>query len=360
MLKKYYFLFVIFLVISGFTNNPRAEWTEWIEWSDTLDCNYSLHVDSEPQGAEVYVAEKYYDKTPCTIMIDFKAAFIWESRELYKYYHDNGQEKKARIDIEARNYRVEVQEGVNDSTIVEVYKGGYKATEKLFYLLPEKAVLIDNNPVLINVYRVIKEDVEELIESLRNHKNEEDYFYKIRSLDRDPKSFSQLSNIKKASRTIYMNKCCYNGLYRVNSKGQFNVPFGRYKNPNFCDEKNLKAVNMFLQNAKIIQDSFERCLDFTDENTFIYLDPPYFPLSKTASFTSYTKENFTKEDQIQLKKIVDKLTERGCKVMLSNSHNEFILNLYEDYSIKEVRAKRAINCNALKRGAIKEALIMNY
>lgn len=229
-----------------------------------------------------------------------------------------------------------------------------------FYLLPEKAVLIDNNPVLINVYRVIKEDVEELIESLRNHKNEEDYFYKIRSLDRDPKSFSQLSNIKKASRTIYMNKCCYNGLYRVNSKGQFNVPFGRYKNPNFCDEKNLKAVNMFLQNAKIIQDSFERCLDFTDENTFIYLDPPYFPLSKTASFTSYTKENFTKEDQIQLKKIVDKLTERGCKVMLSNSHNEFILNLYEDYSIKEVRAKRAINCNALKRGAIKEALIMNY
>ena len=138
MRKKYCFLFVIFLVISGFANTPRAEWTEWIEWSDTLDCNYFLHVNSEPQGAEVYVAEKYYDKTPCTIMIDVKAAFIWESRELFKYYHDNGQEKKARVDIEARNYRVEVQEGVNDTTIVEVYKDGYKSTEKLFYLLPEK------------------------------------------------------------------------------------------------------------------------------------------------------------------------------------------------------------------------------
>lgn len=230
----------------------------------------------------------------------------------------------------------------------------------LFYLLPKKAVIIDNNPVLINAYRVIKENVEELIELLRNHKNEEDYFYKIRSLDRNLESFSQLSNIKKASRIIFLNRCCYNGLYRVNSKGQFNVPFGRYKNPNFCKEKNLKAVNLFLQNVKIIQDSFESCLDFINDNTFIYLDPPYFPLSKTANFTSYTKENFTKVDQIKLKKLVDKLTERGCKVMLSNSKNEFILKLYEDYSIKEVRARRAINSEALKRGEIKEVLILNY
>lgn len=229
-----------------------------------------------------------------------------------------------------------------------------------FYLLPEKAVLIDINPVLINAYRVIKENVEELIELLKNHKNEEDYFYKIRSLDRNPESFSQLSNIKKVSRFIFLNKCCYNGLYRVNSKGQFNVPFGRYKNPNFCEEKNLKAVNLFLQNVKIIQGSFESCLDFTNENTFIYLDPPYFPLSKTANFTSYTKENFTEVDQIKLKKLVDKLTERGCKVMLSNSKNEFILKLYKDYSIKEVRARRAINSVALKRGEIKEVLILNY
>ena len=229
-----------------------------------------------------------------------------------------------------------------------------------FFLLPEKAVLIDSNPVLINIYRVIKENVEELIELLRNHKNEEDYFYMIRSLDRKPESFSQLSNIKKASRSIFLNRCCYNGLYRVNSKGQFNVPFGRYKNPNFCEEKNLRAVNLFLQNVKIIHDSFESCLDYTNENTFIYLDPPYFPLSKTANFTSYTKENFTQVDQIKLKKLVDKLTERGCKVMLSNSKNEFILKLYEDYSIKEVRARRAINSDALKRGEIKEVLILNY
>ncbi len=228
-----------------------------------------------------------------------------------------------------------------------------------FYLLPKNAILIDVNQELINVYRVIKENVSELIISLKKHINEKEYYYKIRNIDRNLEEFKKWSDIEKASRTIYLNRCCYNGLYRVNSKGQFNVPFGKYKNPNFCDEKNLRAVNMVLQNVKIIHDSFERCLDFANEKTFIYLDPPYFPLSKTASFTSYTKEDFTKVDQIKLKGLVDKLTERGCKVMLSNSNNEFILNLYEDYAIKEVKAKRAINSNPSKRGEIKEVLIVN-
>ncbi len=231
-----------------------------------------------------------------------------------------------------------------------------------FYLLPEKATLIDNNPVLINTYRVIKENVEELIELLGNHKNEEKYYYKMRTADRkeDFKNCKNWSDVKKASRIIYLNRCCYNGLYRVNSKGQFNVPFGKYKNPNFCDEENLRAVNLVLQNVKIIHDSFERCLDFTNEETFLYFDPPYVPLSKTASFTSYTKENFIKEDQIKLKRLIDKLTECGCKVMLSNSYNDFILDLYKDYFIKKVSAKRAINSNASKRGEIKEVLITNY
>ncbi len=228
-----------------------------------------------------------------------------------------------------------------------------------FYLLPEKAILIDKNPVLINSYRVIKENVEELIELLGNHKNEEDYYYKMRNADRTP-DFRNWSDIKKASRTIYLNRCCYNGLYRVNSKGQFNVPFGKYKNHNFCDKENLRAVNMVLQNVKIINDSFERCHDFTNERTFIYFDPPYVPLSKTASFTSYTKENFIKEDQIKLKRLIDKLTEIGSKVMLSNSYNDFILDLYKEYFIKKVSAKRAINSNASKRGEIKEVLITNY
>ncbi|MBY9007122.1 MAG: DNA adenine methylase [Candidatus Lokiarchaeota archaeon] len=228
-----------------------------------------------------------------------------------------------------------------------------------FYLLPKKAVLIDNNPFLINTYQVIKENIEELIELLRNHKNIEDYYYKIRNADRKP-DFKNWSDVKKVSRIIFLNRCCYNGLYRVNSKGYFNVPFGKYKNPNFCNEVNLRAVHEILQNVEIIHDSFERCLDFADEETFLYFDPPYSPLSKTANFTSYTKENFNREDQIKLKISIDKLTECGCKVMLSNSSNEFILNLYEEYSIKEVRAKRMINSNALKRGEVKEVLILNY
>ena len=228
-----------------------------------------------------------------------------------------------------------------------------------FYLLPKKAILIDNNSVLINVYRIIKNNVEELIELLKEHKNEKDYYYKVRNIDRE-KEFEHWTDTEKASRTIFLNRCCYNGLYRVNSKDQFNTPFGSYKNPNFCNKDNLRAVHEVLQNIDIINDSFERCLDFANKQTFLYFDPPYSPLSKTANFTSYTKENFNKQDQIKLKILIDKLTERDCKVMLSNSSNEFILNLYEEYSIKEVRAKRAINSNALKRGEVKEVLILNY
>ncbi len=239
---------------------------------------------------------------------------------------------------------------------VEPFVGGGAL---FFYLLPKNAVLIDNNPILINAYLVIKENVDELIELLRHHRNKEDYYYKIRNVDRT-KEFKNWSNVEKASRTIYLNKCCYNGLYRVNSKGQFNVPFGRYKNPKFCDEKNLRAVHEVLQNVEILLDSYERCIDYANEKTFFYIDPPYIPISETANFTSYTQENFTYEDQIELKEVIDALTSCGSKVMLSNSYHKNIMELYEDYIINVVSAKRVINSNASKRGEIREVLIKNY
>jgi len=229
-----------------------------------------------------------------------------------------------------------------------------------FYLLPKAAILIDNNEALINCYSVIQNNVSELIESLKKHKNEKLYYYKIRDIDRNPDEFAKLTKVERASRTIYLNRCCYNGLYRVNSKGQFNVPFGRYRNPKICDKENLKAVSKALINVKLIKSSFEKCLEFAEKGDFIYFDPPYQPLSETANFTSYTKENFGKESQAKLFEVFKECDERGCKLMLSNSYNEFILDLYKDFEIKTVSAKRAINSDATKRGCIKEVLILNY
>lgn len=239
---------------------------------------------------------------------------------------------------------------------IEPFVGGGAV---FFHLQPETAILIDDNPVLVNVYNVIKNNVHDLINSLKTHKNESDYYYMIRNVDRE-KEFEDWNEIEKASRTIFMNKCCFNGLYRVNSKGYFNVPFGKYKNPQFCDEENLLNVHKALQNVKIINASFEKCVDFAFSKTFVYMDPPYFPISETSSFTSYTKDDFTKDDQIKLKKIVDKLTEIGSKVLLSNSHCDFVLDLYQDYDIHILNAKRSINSDASKRGAIKEVIIKNY
>ncbi len=240
---------------------------------------------------------------------------------------------------------------------IEPFVGGGAV---FFYLLPESAILIDNNEELINCYKMIQIHVEELIQSLKQHRNEKEYYYKIRNMDRDPEKFSKLSDIERASRTIFLNRCCYNGLYRVNSRGEFNVPFGKYKNPKFCDEINLRAVNCVLRNVQICKASFETCLKFAEENDFLYLDPPYQPLSETANFTSYTREGFAEDAQLRLYEVYQELDKQGCKVMLSNSYNKFILKLYQNYKIITVDAKRAINSDATKRGEIKEVLIMNY
>jgi len=228
-----------------------------------------------------------------------------------------------------------------------------------FYLLPKNAILNDINQDLINTYRVIKENVSELITSLKKHKNEEEYFYKIRSVDRNLDEFKTWSDIEKASRIIYLNRCCYNGLYRVNSKGYFNAPFGKYKNPKICNEENLKLVHKVLKDVKLMNISFELCLNYAKKDDFIYFDPPYVPISESANFTSYTKSSFKKEDQIKLFNVFKELDQKGCKLLLSNSYNEFILKLYKNYQINIVYAKRAINSNPDKRGEIKEILIIN-
>lgn len=228
-----------------------------------------------------------------------------------------------------------------------------------FHLCPKNAILIDSNKDLIKCYEIIKKSVFELIESLQKHKNESEYYYRIRNVDRNLEEFEKWSDVEKASRIIYMNRCCYNGLYRVNSKGQFNVPFGKYKNPKFCDSENLIAVHEALKNTELVHGDFEICLNYAEKNDFIYLDPPYHPLSNTANFTSYTAETFGKDSQKKLFEIFKKLDERGCKLLLSNSYNDFIINLYKEYEKIILNANRAINCDANKRGYIKEVLILN-
>jgi len=246
---------------------------------------------------------------------------------------------------------------------VEPFVGGGAVFFYLYregFLKYKKAILIDINKEIINCYKVIKNNVIDLIESLKNHKNEKNYYYKVRDLDRNFETYNKMTTIEKASRIIYLNKCCYNGLYRVNSKGQFNVPFGRYKNPQFCDEENLIEVNKALKNVEIFHDSFENCLKFAEINDFIYLDPPYSPVSETANFTSYTKENFNVDSQEDLFQVFKNLDKQGCKLMLSNSYNDYIHELYKDYKIFTLQAKRAINCDPSKRGKISEVLVLNY
>ncbi|WP_031517574.1 DNA adenine methylase [Desulfofalx alkaliphila] len=245
------------------------------------------------------------------------------------------------------------------STYYEPFLGGGAV---LFHLQPNKAVVNDINEELINVYIVIRDHLEELIKDLQKHKNEADYFYKIRELDRDKKKYSQLSNIEKASRIIYLNKTCYNGLFRVNQQGEFNTPFGRYKNPNIVNETTLRAVSNYFNKTKITFKcgDFEEAVKGIRKGSFVYFDPPYDPVSVSANFTGYDKGGFNREEQIRLKKLCDKLDARGVKFLLSNSATEFILDLYKDYNIAIVQANRAINSIGDKRGKVDEVLVKNY
>ena len=232
----------------------------------------------------------------------------------------------------------------------------------LFFVQPKKAIVNDLNQDLMTVYKVIRDDIDSLLESLKKHENNSEYFYSLRDLDRNKDVYNSLSDVEIASRLIYLNKTCFNGLFRVNSMGEFNTPFGYYKNPNIVNEPVLRAVNKYFNTSNITfySEDFSDTLNRVSRGDFVYLDPPYDPISDTANFTGYNKGGFGKEEQIRLKKCCDELSERGVKFMLSNSSTDFIKELYKDYNIINIQAKRSVNANANKRGAVEEVIIRNY
>lgn len=225
--------------------------------------------------------------------------------------------------------------------------------------LPEQVFLSDNNEELINTYVVVRDKVDDLITALAIHKknHSRDYYYRIRNLDREN---IELSDVDRAARTLYLNKTCYNGLYRVNSNGQFNVPMGSYKSPKILYEDTLWTASIALQKTCLEVRDFRDVVDFAQTGDFFYFDPPYDPASKTASFTSYTADNFRDNDQCHLADVFAQLSEKGCLCLLSNSYTPFILELYQKFRIEVVQANRAINSNANGRGSIKEVVVLNY
>ncbi len=234
--------------------------------------------------------------------------------------------------------------------------GGAVGFYVLKHLRPKKAFFSDINEELINTYSIIKSDVDNLISELKKLKslhNKETY-YKVRS--EDPKL---ICDMDKAARFIYLNKTCFNGLYRVNSKGGFNVPMGDSKNPLVCPEEDLLEINKLLKEVEISVASFDRVLENAQEGDFVYMDPPYYPLKKT-SFTRYAKGDFLEKEQKELFEVFKRLDKRGCKVMLSNSDTEFIKELYKEYNIHFVKASRMVNSDGAGRGKINEVVVTNY
>lgn len=255
------------------------------------------------------------------------------------------------------------------TTYYEPFLGGGAV---FFYLAQQhpslQAILTDINPELINAYCCVRDKVEELIELLLEHQSEhskdnKEYYYWVRSR-------SYKKDTEKAARLIYLNKTCYNGLYRENSKGEFNVPIGRYKNPNICQADLLRSVSSLLARAQIKVRKFDEILDFaTSSEDFVYFDPPYYPISATSNFTAYSRDNFKESEQLKLRDVFAEVAERGVKVMLSNSNCDFIEKIYSDnqaFSINslpqiiEISASRGINSNSCKRGKVKELLIRSF
>ena len=246
----------------------------------------------------------------------------------------------------------------------------------LFHILNnyniKDAFIIDLNKDLITLYNVIKNNISELINYLKKIENEykklpeykrKEYYY----MKREEYNKSKENKIMKAALLMFLNKTCYNGLYRVNSKGEFNVPFGRYKNPKILDEENLINVSKILQKVEIIHGDFEISREFVDNNSLIYFDPPYRPLSNTSNFTSYSQNTFDDNEQIRLKHFFDYITSLGAKGILSNSdpkntdpNDNFFDELYKGYIIERIYAKRMINSKGKNRGFITELLIRNY
>lgn len=246
------------------------------------------------------------------------------------------------------------------STYVEPFVGGGAL---LFNLQPKKAIINDYNEDLMNVYRVVKDEPNTLLDYLEMHNelNCQEYFYQVRSLDRS-ESYEKLSNVEKAARIIYLNKTCYNGLFRVNQAGQFNSPYGKYKNPNIVNRPTILAVSKYFNdnNIKIVSGDYRQALKGLRKGAFVYFDPPYLPISSSSSFTGYTENGFGYKDQVNLKEECDKLHKRGINFILSNSDHPAICELYKDYKLITLKAKRIVNSKGNKRGEVNEVLVMNY
>jgi DNA adenine methylase len=231
----------------------------------------------------------------------------------------------------------------------------------LFALKPTLSFISDINDELMNCYEVIAEQPLQLLIEIEKMPIGEDFFYKLRAADRSP-DFKSTRRAWRAARFIYLNKTCYNGLYRVNKQGQNNVPWGKYANPTLIDKNVLRDTAFYLKHAGIYISSlhWSEMFKVPSKGDFVYLDPPYDVVSDTANFTSYSKEKFGKQEYVELKTGVDDLTSRGIKVLQSNADTPFIRNLYKDYEIVEVQAKRNINSKGNKRGNVTELLIKNY
>lgn len=263
---------------------------------------------------------------------------------------------------------------MNDVTYIEPFVGG---GAMLFYMLQQypnirRAVINDINPHLIKTYTVIRDEPYPLISTLKeiqsyfkalNDENQKDFYLNIRAIF----NRNQLSDLEEAAYMMFLNRTCFNGLYRENSKGEFNVPFGRYTNPTICDDALILADSELLQKVEILNGDFATTGEFVNGYTFFYFDPPYRPLDATSSFNSYVKEAFNDNEQIRLKDFYSSLSLQGCHEILSNSdgrgRNEedvFFDELYNDFIIERVYAKRCINANASKRGVLTELLIRNY
>ena len=233
---------------------------------------------------------------------------------------------------------------------IEPFVGG----GALFFALnPEQAVIADSNPELINMYREVADHVDEVIGYLSQYKNTKEDFYAARELD-----WIGLSKAQAAARMLYLNKTCFNGLYRVNKNGQFNVPYGKYKSPNYCDKDALYAASEILKQAVIVCGNYVSVLrDYAREGDFIFLDPPYLPISEYADFKRYTKEQFYEEDHVELAKEVRRLQELGCHVVLTNSNHPLVHELYAPYKIEVVQTKRYISCNGSKRKGDRKSVV---
>ena len=270
-----------------------------------------------------------------------------------------------------------IELGKNITKYAEIFLGGGAV---LFDILSkyklDEVYISDKNLELINTYKSIRNNVDILIKSLKemeeqyiplNNEDRKIYYYEKREEYNSLKINSEMNNIEKAILFIFLNKTCFNGLYRVNKKGKFNVPMGAYKKPKICDEENLKNVSLTLRNVKIVYADYRESEKFIDDKTFVYIDPPYRPLNITSSFTSYTENDFNDKEQIELAEYINVLNKKGAKIVISNSDpkdndidDNFFDKLYKNYNINRVKATRMLNSNASLRGAINELLITNY